>query len=66
MDKQQGLYSIFYNKPQWKIALKRSVCMCVCVCITESLCYTAEINTTLSINCTSIKKKKDWNLKGSP
>ena len=30
------------------------------ICITESLCCTAEINTTLSINYTSkqIKKKK--------
>ena len=27
---------------------------CMYVCITESLCYTAEINTTLSINYTSI------------
>ena len=26
---------------------KRKVCVCVCVCITESLCYAAEINTTL-------------------
>ena len=28
----------------------------VCICITESLFCTAEINTTLWINCTSIKK----------
>ena len=28
------------------------------VYITESLCYTADINTTLEINFTSIKEKK--------
>ena len=28
------------------------------ICITESLCCVAEINTTLCINYTSIKKKK--------
>ena len=28
------------------------------ICITESLCCTEEINTTLSINYTSIKLKK--------
>ena len=27
-------------------------------CITESLCCTAEMNTTLSVNYTSAKKKK--------
>ena len=30
----------------------------ICVYITESLFYTAEINTTLWTNYTSIKKKK--------
>ena len=29
---------------------------------TESLCYTAEINTTLDINFTSIKEKKKKNI----
>ena len=29
----------------------------VYICINESLCYTAEINTTVLINYTSIKKK---------
>ena len=32
--------------------------ICVCVCVTESLCSIAEINTTLSINYTSIKNKQ--------
>ena len=31
--------------------MKKNVCMCV----TESLCCPAEINTTLSINYTSVK-----------
>ena len=31
---------------------------CMYICITESLCCTAEIRTTLYINYTSIKKKK--------
>ena len=31
------------------------------MCITESLCCTAEINTTLLINCTSIEKTKKIN-----
>ena len=30
----------------------------ICICITESLCCTAETNTTLLINYTSIKKKE--------
>ena len=30
------------------------------MCITESLCYTIEINTTLLSNYTSIKKKLQW------
>ena len=29
---------------------------CVCVCVTESLCCTKEIGTTLYINYTSIKE----------
>ena len=39
--------------------------MCVCVCIykyiykTDSLCYTAETNITLSINYTPIKFNKE-------
>ena len=35
------------------------VCVCVCVCIIESLCYTAEINTTLYSNYTSVFLKSD-------
>ena len=35
------------------------VCMCVCVCVTESLCCTAEINTTLKINHASIEKRRE-------
>ena len=39
---------INYNGKEYE---KECVCVCVCVCIniyiTESLCYTAEINTTL-------------------
>ena len=31
---------------------------CMYICITESICCTAEISTTLYINYTSIKKKK--------
>ena len=49
-DKQQGpnvqhreLYSIFYDKPMEKNILKKKAY----ICITESLCCTAEINTTL-------------------
>ena len=34
------------------------VCVCVCVCETESLCSIAEINTTLSLNYTSVKSKQ--------
>ena len=45
------LYSISYDKPQWKRILKKSEYMF----ITESLCSTAEMNTTLSINYTSIE-----------
>ena len=50
MDKQQGpnvqhreLYSVPYDKPQRKRILKKNVY----ICIDESLCRTAEINTTL-------------------
>ena len=32
--------------------------MDMCICITESLWWTSEINTTLQINYTSVKKKK--------
>ena len=49
MDKQQGptvehreLYSVSYNK--WKRIFKKE---CIHICITESLCCTAKINTTL-------------------
>ena len=31
--------------------------MKICICITESLCCTPEMNTTLEINCTPIKVK---------
>ena len=33
--------------------------ICVYICITESLCCTPETNTTLQINYTSIKEKKN-------
>ena len=44
------------------------VCVCVCVCVyiyikTESLCCTPKTNSTLSINYTSIKKKKKKTLR---
>ena len=32
------------------------VCVCVCVCITESLCFTAEINTALKATIVQFKK----------
>ena len=32
--------------------------ICMYVCITESLCCTAQINSTLEVSCISIKKKK--------
>ena len=60
MDKQQGpavqhrdLYSISRDKPSWKRIWK-----IVCIYITESLCCTAEINTTLESNYAPIKKWK--------
>ena len=37
----------------------KNVCVCrecVCVYITESFCCTAEVNTTLQVNHTAIKK----------
>ena len=50
MDKQQGptvqhreLYSIFCDKPDGKEYVKEYIY----ICITESLCCTSEINTTL-------------------
>ena len=36
--------------------IANSMCIYVCVCITESLYWTAEINTTLQINYSSLKK----------
>ena len=38
------------------------VYICMCVYVSESLCGTQEINTTLSMNYTSItfKKRKKW------
>ena len=51
MDKQQGptvehreLYTMSCDKPSWKRILKKE---CIYISITESLCCTAEINTTL-------------------
>ena len=59
MDGQQGpavyhrdLHSTFCDNLHGKRIWER---MDVYICITESLCSTAEINTTLQINCTSIK-----------
>ena len=36
------------------------VCVCVCVCVytSESLCFTAEIGTTLQVKYTSVYKKR--------
>ena len=60
MDKKQSptvqhgeLYSISCCKPQWKRIGKK----CKYICGTESLHCTAEINTTLQINYTSINFK---------
>ena len=64
MDRQQGptvepreLYSLSYDKPQWKRIFKKNVCVCiyiyiyicmyVCMYITESLYCTAEINISI-------------------
>ena len=41
---------ISWDRSWWKIVFKKEcvcVCVCVCVCMTESLCCTAEIGTTL-------------------
>ena len=38
------------------------MCVCVCVCMTVSLCCTEEIGSTLYINYTLIKSKKEENL----
>ena len=35
-----------------------NVCVCVCVCVCMSLCCTAEIDTTLQINCNKYKIKQ--------
>ena len=35
----------------------KCVCVCVCVCITESLCCTAEINTTCKSTILQLKIK---------
>ena len=43
---------INYNGKEYK----KNIHMCVCVCLTESLCYTPEMNTTLKISYISILK----------
>ena len=65
MDKQlsptvqhRKLYSISCDKPEWKRIWKR---MCVCLYVTDSLCYTAEINTT----CKSTVLNEKINLKNA-
>ena len=45
------LYSISCNNLNGKRIWKR-----IYIYITDSLCYTPETNTTLSINCSSVKK----------
>ena len=58
------LYSILCGDLNGKKIQKKRV-ICVCVCIykyiykTDSLCYTAETNITLSINYTPIKFNKE-------
>ena len=59
MDKKQGptvqhreLYSISWDKPQWKDKKR----MYVCVYKTESLCCIAEINRTLEIQYYTLTK----------
>ena len=67
MDKQQGpteLHSISCDKPICKRIWKRMyICVYVCVYIYiyiyESLFCTAENNTTLKINYTSMEKKSN-------
>ena len=44
------LYSIISDKPEWKRIFKKNMYMY----IIESLCCTAELNTTLDINYTSL------------
>ena len=40
---QRGVCSVSQDEPQWKIILRKKAYMCK----TESLCNTAEIDTTL-------------------
>ena len=42
--------------PMWEKNLK--IQMNICICISEPLCCTLEINTTLQISYTLVKKKK--------
>ena len=65
LDKQQDptvehreLYSICWDKPySFPFIMEKNIKKNVYTCITESLCCTAEINTTLYINYASIKNK---------
>lgn len=57
-DKQQGpsvehreLYSIFYDKPQWKKNIKKDVYLC----ITESLLYSRHLYNANQVHFTIIK-----------
>ena len=39
-------------------SLKKRMCVCVCVCVCVALHFTTEIEETLQINYSLIKKKK--------
>lgn len=55
MDKQQALYILgLYSISVMEENIKKAMSV---ECITESLCCTAEIGTTLQINYTSVKNK---------
>ena len=60
MDGQQGLLYSTGNSTQYSVMT--SVGVDLCLCMTESLCCTIEINSTLKINYTSIKLLKSSKL----
>ena len=49
--KQKTIFSILR-----KTIMEKNIFKNVCICVTESLSCTAEINTTLCINYTSVKR----------
>ena len=51
------LYPISWDRTWWKIVWKKE---CTYICLTGSLCYTAEIDTTLQINYTLKMFFKKW------